>query len=40
MGSKLVNQRVIQSFIGHMNVSTTLGYIKPTELDIKSSLVR
>lgn len=40
MGSKSVNPRVIQSIIGHMNVSTTLGYIKPTENDIKSSLVR
>lgn len=40
MGSKSVNPRVIQSFIGHQNVSTTLGYIKPTENDIKSSLVR
>ncbi len=40
MGSKSVNPRVIQSFIGHMNVSTTLGYIKPTESDIKDSLVR
>jgi len=40
MGSKSVNPRVIQSFIGHMNVSTTLGYIKPTEEDIKLSLVR
>lgn len=40
MGSKSVNPRVIQSFIGHMNVSTTLNYIKPTEEDIKLSLVR
>jgi len=40
MGSKSVNPRVIQAFIGHMNVSTTLGYIKPTEEDIKLSLVR
>jgi len=40
MGSKSVNPKVIQFFIGHQNVSTTLGYIKPTENDIKSSLVR
>ena len=40
MGSKSVNPRVIQSFIGHANVSTTLGYIKPTDSDIKNSLVR
>ena len=40
MGSKNINPRVIQSFIGHQNVSTTLNYIKPTENDIKDSLVR
>jgi len=40
MGSKSVNPKIIQSFIGHRNISTTLGYIKPTEEDIKLSLVR
>ena len=40
MGSKSINPRVIQSYIGHRNVSTTLNYIKPTEEDIKLSLVR
>jgi len=40
MGSKSINPKIIQSYIGHRNISTTLGYIKPTESDIKSSLVR
>ena len=40
MGSKSVNPKIIQSFIGHRNISTTLGYIKPTEEDIKHSLIR
>ena len=40
MGSKSVNPRVIQAFIGHQNVSTTLSYIKPTSDDVKRSLIR
>ncbi len=40
MGSKSINPRVIQAFIGHKNVNTTLSYIKPTDDDIKRSLVR
>ena len=40
IGSKNINPRVIQSYIGHRNVSTTLSYIKPTPSDIKESLVR
>ncbi|QOY52482.1 tyrosine-type recombinase/integrase [Candidatus Sulfurimonas baltica] len=40
MGSRSVNPRIIQSFIGHKNINTTLGYIRPTEDDIKNSLVR
>ena len=40
MGSQNINPRVIQSYIGHRNVSTTLNYIKPTENDVKNSLVR
>jgi len=40
MGSKSINPKIIQSFIGHRNISTTLSYIKPTEEDIKLSLVR
>ena len=38
--SNSVNPRVIQSFIGHRNVKTTLNYIKPTADDVKNSLVR
>jgi len=30
MGEKNINPRVIQSYIGHQNVSTTLNYIKPS----------
>ena len=40
MGSKSVNPRIIQHFIGHRNISTTLGYIKPTQDDIKNALIR
>lgn len=40
MGSRSVNPRIIQSFIGHKNINTTLGYIRPSEDDIKNSLVR
>lgn len=40
MGSRSVNPKIIQSFIGHKNINTTLGHIKSTENDIKCSLVR
>ena len=40
MGSRSVNPRIIQSFIGHKNINTTLGYIRPTSDDVKNSLVR
>ncbi|RLA80210.1 MAG: hypothetical protein DRG78_11435 [Epsilonproteobacteria bacterium] len=40
MGSKSVNIKIISSFVGHKNVSTTLGYIKPTDQQIADSLVR
>jgi len=40
MASKSINVKIIQSFIGHSNVSTTLNYVNPTENDIKQSLVR
>jgi len=40
MALKGINTKIIQSFINHSNVSTTLRYIKPTEKDIKNSLVR
>jgi len=40
MGSKSINPRVIQAYIGHKSVSTTLNYIRPSESDIRDSLVR
>lgn len=40
MGARSINPRIIQSFIGHKNINTTLGYIRPTEEDIKRSLIR
>ncbi|CAA6805384.1 MAG: Unknown protein [uncultured Sulfurovum sp.] len=40
MGSKSVNVKIISKFIGHRDVKTTLGYIKPTDSDISQSLVR
>jgi len=40
MGNKSINIKIISNFIGHKNVSTTLGYIKPTDDQIKNSLVR
>lgn len=40
MGSRSVNPKIIQSFIGHKNINTTLGYIKPTSTDVKNALVR
>ncbi len=40
MGSKSINPKIIQSFIGHSDVKTTLRYIKPTVDDVKMALVR
>ena len=40
MGSRSINPKIIQSFIGHSDVKTTLHYIKPTADDVKTSLVR
>jgi hypothetical protein len=40
MGSKSINPNIIQSFIGHPDVKTTLKYIKPTADGVKMSLVR
>lgn len=40
MALKGVNTKIIQEFINHSNVSTTLRYIKPSERDIKKALVR
>lgn len=40
MGSRSINPKIIQSFIGHSDVKTTLRYIKPTAADVKMALVR
>jgi integrase/recombinase XerD len=40
MATKSVNPKIIQSYIGHKNISTTLSYVKPSEADIKNALVR
>ena len=40
MGTRSINPKIIQSFIGHSDVKTTLRYIKPTANDVKMSLVR
>ena len=40
MGSRSINPKIIQSFIGHSDVKTTLRYIKPTAADVKMSLIR
>jgi len=38
--SKGVNIRIIQEFIGHRDTRTTMRYIRPTEQDIRRSLIR
>lgn len=38
--SRGVNTRIIQEFIGHRDTKTTMRYIKPTKIDIISSLIR
>jgi integrase/recombinase XerD len=40
MGVSGINPKIIQHFISHKNVSTTLNYIKPTSDDIRNSLLR
>ena len=40
LGVKGVNPKIIQHFIAHKNVSTTLNYIKPTSDDIRNALLR
>ena len=40
MGSRSINIKIISQFVGHKNVSTTMGYIKPTDEQIINSLVR
>ena len=38
--SKGVNTRIIQEFIGHRDTKTTMRYIRPTEQDVRQSLIR
>ena len=38
--SKGVNTRIIQEFIGHRDVKTTMHYIRPTKQDLKRTLIR
>lgn len=40
MGSKSINIKIISQFVGHKNISTTMGYIKPTDEQIREALVR
>ncbi len=40
MGSKSINIKIISQFVGHKNISTTMGYIKPTDEQIRYALVR
>ena len=40
LGAKSVNPKIIQKYIGHRDIKTTMNYIKPTEVDIVNALVR
>ena len=40
LGAKSVNPKIIQTFIGHKDIKTTMNYIKPSEEDIRNSLIR
>ena len=40
MSSKQINIKIISKFIGHKNVSTTMGYINPSDEQIIDSLIR
>ena len=40
MGSKSINIKIISQFVGHKNVSTRMGYIKPTDEQIFKNLIR
>lgn len=40
MGAKGINTKIISRFIGHSDIKTTMHYIKPTDEDIKGSIVR
>jgi len=40
MGTNGINPKIIQHFISHKNISTTLNYINPTSDDIRNALLR
>jgi integrase/recombinase XerD len=40
MASNMVNPRIMQSYIGHASLSSTMLYIHPSDLDIRTALVR
>ena len=40
MASKQINAKIISKFIGHSDVKTTMGYIKPTDDDVKGAMIR
>lgn len=40
MGTKGINTKIISKFIGHSDVKTTMGYIKPTDADVKGAMIR
>ncbi len=40
MGAKGINAKIISKFIGHSDIKTTMGYIKPTDEDIKGAMIR
>lgn len=40
MSSKQINIKIISKFIGYKNVSTTMGYINPSDEQIMDSLIR
>lgn len=40
MGAKGINTKIISKFIGHSDVKTTMGYIKPTDADVKGAMIR
>ena len=40
MGRRSINPKLIQEFIGHSDVKTTLNYVKPTVRDIRECLIR
>ena len=40
LGAKSVNPKIIQHYIGHRNIKTTMNYIKPSDNDIVNALTR